>query len=133
MEPSRAVVEEGTEFAALGGVFFVKEHFYKFYDTMRHEVHHLYKGNSTLNWNGNVYQGETAIQKFLMHLPASKHSVLVVDSHPISDTQNNMLVSVEGVVSYGGGGKRLFHETFILAKEHEQRFYVAYDTFRFLD
>ncbi|KAJ8971905.1 hypothetical protein NQ317_010975 [Molorchus minor] len=65
----------------------IAEEFTKlYYDTVdkrRHVLHKLYLDTGLLAWNGNGVTGSENIQKFIIDLPPSDHSVITLDAQPI--------------------------------------------------
>eukprot|EP00013_Stygamoeba_regulata_P015504 CAMPEP_0177673128 /NCGR_PEP_ID=MMETSP0447-20121125/25756_1 /TAXON_ID=0 /ORGANISM="Stygamoeba regulata, Strain BSH-02190019" /LENGTH=149 /DNA_ID=CAMNT_0019180935 /DNA_START=174 /DNA_END=623 /DNA_ORIENTATION=+ len=121
---------------ARGGEYFVSELYYRVYDTLRSDLHHFYEEPSVLIWNGTPYQGLGTIRQFYSHLPPSKHEIHSIDCHPIIEnleTAMNILVTVVGRVSYDSRSAGAFHQTFILARRPDGKYYVAQDIMRLVE
>ena len=91
--------------------------FYDAIDSNKHTLSQLYGPKSIMLWNGNPL-GPAQIIEFLLKLPISTHNILSYDSHPVQASNGvNILVSVNGVVTYKNMSKKLFNQSFLLTKE----------------
>lgn len=108
--------------------------YYKQVDNSRHLTSKLYTDDSLLVWNGNGVNGRENIQKFLMDLPGSTHSLKTLDAQPISDgiVGNNLsyLIQACGDVTYQNEESRKpFQQTFLIVAV-EDKWKIASDCFR---
>merc|ERR1711879_1036314 len=121
---------------ARAGEIFVKEYFYRVYDSSRHELFRFYREDSVLIWNGNAKKGLQTLRDFFQQLPPSTHNIQSIDCQPIADgtespQASNIFVVVVGTVTYAKEDPRHFHETFILAQEPTKgTYYIVNDCFR---
>eukprot|EP00771_Trimastix_marina_P001424 gnl/Trimastix_PCT/2498.p1 GENE.gnl/Trimastix_PCT/2498~~gnl/Trimastix_PCT/2498.p1 ORF type:complete len:157 (-),score=25.24 gnl/Trimastix_PCT/2498:165-602(-) len=123
-----------------GGEIFVKEFFYKHYDTSRHKLFLFFRNESVVVFDGNrVQQGRDNINHFFSNLlPPSSHRIFSIDSQPVMSSfpPDNLSVVATGTVSFGGQTPRSFVETFILAPDPDKprgTYFVLSDVFRFFE
>jgi hypothetical protein len=118
---------------ARAGEIFVKDYYYRVYDTSRHEVHRFYRDDSTVIWNGNAKKGVQSLNDFFKQLPPTRHTILSIDCHPMPGTdpsRANVLVSVAGTVEYAQQDPRQFSHSFVLVQEAKGTYYILNDCFR---
>ncbi|NP_001093093.1 NTF2-like export factor 1 [Bombyx mori] len=108
--------------------------FYKQVDNSRHLTSKLYWDTGLLVWNGNGISGNDKIQKFLMDLPASNHTLKSLDAQPISDVwvanKWTYLIQACGDVTYQNEEtKKPFQQTFLIVAV-DGKWKIASDGFR---
>lgn len=120
---------------ALGGEIFVQDYFYTVYDTSRKDLIRFYNAGSELIYNGLLVKGHEALRAFFDELPATKHEVHSLDCQPVRSADPsappNILVSVNGKVTFAGRDKRRFHQTILLSHVAESNYTVTSDCVRF--
>lgn len=56
------------------------------FQTISQLMSRLYLDSGLLSWNGNGIRGHEQIQKFIIDLPISDHSLVTLDAQPILGT-----------------------------------------------
>ncbi|CAD7012077.1 NTF2-related export protein [Ceratitis capitata] len=110
--------------------------FYTSFDKRRHHMGRLYLDNGLLVWNGNGSSGKDNIQKYLIDLPTSEHTITTLDAQPIVDEavggQLTYMIQVGGTVRYADDSARPFQQTFIITAQ-EDKWKIASDCYRLQD
>lgn len=116
--------------AAMRGKAF-KDIFYTVFDSQRDELHHLFRDNTAVLWNGKPVTGGLAgIAEFVKGLPPTKHDLHTADSQPVGvpaandrSRSTSLLVATSGQVRYGigvsgdAGSKHTFQHTILLDRD----------------
>eukprot|EP01001_Neometanema_parovale_P013082 NODE_9440_length_642_cov_73.917148_g9174_i0.p1 GENE.NODE_9440_length_642_cov_73.917148_g9174_i0~~NODE_9440_length_642_cov_73.917148_g9174_i0.p1 ORF type:complete len:173 (+),score=52.11 NODE_9440_length_642_cov_73.917148_g9174_i0:61-519(+) len=112
---------------------YIQEQYYKMFDSNRAAVLELYDEQTPIIWNGYKMVGKAGIQGALQQLPDTTHQVQIIDCQPLPapDEQVLVLVTVNGIVTYGYELPNRFNQVFILRTEGKQM-KIVYDCFRWL-
>ncbi|KAJ9578367.1 hypothetical protein L9F63_005399 [Diploptera punctata] len=109
--------------------------YYESMDKRRHLMSRYYLDSSAsvLVWNGNGVVGKDEIQKFLMNLPASEHTLTSLDAQPVLDSAvGNQLTFVIlgcGFVKYQDKVPRPFQQNFMITAQGD-KWKIVSDCFR---
>ncbi|XP_034615321.1 nuclear transport factor 2-like isoform X1 [Trachemys scripta elegans] len=103
--------------------------YYQRFDSSRVELSALYTDASCLSWEGQQFQGKTAIMEKLMSLPFQKiqHSITSQDHQPAPD--NCILSMVVGQLKVDNDPVMGFHQLFVL-KNISDNWVCTNDIFR---
>jgi NTF2-related export protein 1/2 len=90
--------------------------------------------NGLFVYNGNGFNGTSAITKFISEMPSTKHELSTIDAQPILDQAagKTILIQTSGTVKIGGQKSRAFQQTFTLTAINET-WKIVTDTFRLQD
>ncbi|KAL1502337.1 hypothetical protein ABEB36_007492 [Hypothenemus hampei] len=95
--------------------------FYDYMDKKRHGIAKLYLDTGVLSWNGNGVKGNEQIQKFIIDLPTSDHTLVTLDAQPILDTAVNgqltFMIQASGTVKYQDKSPKTFQQNFIVTAQ----------------
>ena len=112
----------------------------KYYEALddtntRQSIVALYPPNMTNlgEWNGHVLSTGQEISNYLQSLPKTKHTIDVVDAHPLpgNEKADSILLTVHGSVTYDDEHERTFFQRFVL-REISGKFYIFNDYYRWL-
>jgi NTF2-related export protein 1/2 len=112
----------------------------KFYDMLdnpesRASIAALYPPNipNLSEWNGHALSTVQDITNYLQSLPKTKHTIHVVDAHPLPGNENadSILLTVHGDVTYDDEHERTFYQRFVL-REIQGKIYIFNDYYRWL-
>uniref|UniRef100_A0AAR5NYI0 NTF2-related export protein n=2 Tax=Dendroctonus ponderosae TaxID=77166 RepID=A0AAR5NYI0_DENPD len=106
----------------------VAEDFTKlYYDTIdkrRHLISRLYLETGLLSWNGNGVKGHEDIQKFIIDLPTSDHTLVTLDAQPILDSavsgQLTFIIQASGTVKYQDKTPKTFQQNFVVTAQGDK-------------
>ncbi|XP_042188412.1 nuclear transport factor 2 [Callorhinchus milii] len=103
--------------------------YYQQFDTNRSELGSLYGESSCLTWEGQQFQGKTAIMEKINSLPFQKiqHSVTTHDHQPTVD--GSVLTMVVGQLQVDDDPVMGFQQLFVL-KNMDKRWICMNDMFR---
>ncbi|XP_043922947.1 nuclear transport factor 2-like [Protopterus annectens] len=103
--------------------------YYQHFDTNRLQLRDLYTLQSTLTWEGQIFQGRDAIMEKLAALPFQKirHSITSQDHQPTPDSC--VLTMVTGQLQADDDKVMGFNQTFIL-KNMEGKWVCINELFR---
>ncbi|KAG7297935.1 hypothetical protein JYU34_018690 [Plutella xylostella] len=108
--------------------------YYQQVDHSRHLTSKLYMDTGLLVWNGNGINGNEKIQKFLMDLPPSSHTLKTLDAQPLAENlvanKLTYLIQACGDVTYQNNDtKKPFQQTFLIVAV-DGKWKIASDCFR---
>ncbi|XP_012285182.1 NTF2-related export protein [Orussus abietinus] len=107
--------------------------YYDSLDKRRYPISRLYLDSAILIWNGNGVEGKDQIQKFLMDLPSSTHSIVTLDAQPITGPavadQLTFLVKVSGQAKYKDKPSKPFNQNFLITAVGD-KWKIVSDCFR---
>ncbi|XP_060100094.1 nuclear transport factor 2-like isoform X1 [Heteronotia binoei] len=103
--------------------------YYQQFDTSREQLGAFYTDASCLSWEGQQFQGKTAIMEKLMRLPFQKiqHNITSQDHQPTPD--NCILSMVVGQLKVDDDPVMGFHQMFVL-KNINDKWICSNDIFR---
>lgn len=114
--------------------------FYAIFDSDRDQAENFFDPTSTINWDGNVFNGQDCKRHFAS-FPPSKHTVLSIDSQPVLVAPSGvaelippdkLLITVTGEVDFISRPVEGFHHTFFLLRNQQppQLTYIMLWVFR---
>ncbi|CAH0546640.1 unnamed protein product [Brassicogethes aeneus] len=107
--------------------------YYQTIDQRRHLMSRLYLDSGLLSWNGNGVTGNETIQKFVIELPPSEHTVQTLDAQPILDNvvngQLTFMIQASGIVKYQQNSAKNFQQNFIITAQGD-KWKIVSDCFR---
>ncbi|XP_044733787.1 NTF2-related export protein isoform X2 [Chrysoperla carnea] len=107
--------------------------YYESIDKRRHLMSKLYLDTGILVWNGNGTSGNDQIQKFLMELPTTDHTLNTLDAQPIIDSavagQLTFLIQVSGNVKFQDKQPKSFQQNFMITAQGD-KWKIVSDCFR---
>ncbi|XP_063230707.1 NTF2-related export protein [Bacillus rossius redtenbacheri] len=107
--------------------------YYKSLDSKRHLMSKYYLDKAVLVWCGNGACGKENIQKFFEELPSTEHTLISMDSQPVSEAavgaQQTVLIESAGHVKIGEEVSTPFQQSFLITAEQD-KWKIVSDCFR---